>query len=550
MVSQGNRELTKVAGFALLFVAAITPTLLVAIPAMEDYLDHLARMYILTTAGSSDANPYYQVSWALYPDLAMDLIIPQLARFMDVETAGRLFFFATQFLVVTGAIALELSVKRRHQISGFAALLTLYSLPFSLGLVNFEFGTGIALWGIALWITLSKKGKWWYRFLVHSISSVALFFAHFFALGIYGLVVGIFELRRLFVPRFNIQHALTTVFILACPVILLLLLMVWTGASVGESHNEWRFTEKLLWVLLFLNGYSPTLAVASLSVLAILLCYGAIKGHFSLSIDGKWIALGFLLVFIAMPFKLFDSFRMADIRMITAAFLILPAFMILTPASSQEETNESAPNVPKLSAGSIGVNDSVWTFSHFAAVVTTAIILVNCAYVGYVWVSYQNDYNALKASFSLLSPKSRVLVCSGPDRPSARPSTSAVLMGAPMRRAPTLAVYYAKALVPSLYTIPGAQVVDVVPKWHRLAINTKTETYDPPPIEALKAIAEGGNVPGTPQYIRNWPNDFDYIYVLGPHAPNAVPNILVEIASGRRFTLYSVDRSRVHETQQ
>ena len=123
MVIQRNAGIKKATGFALLFAAAIAPTLLVQIPAMEDYLDHLGRMYVLTTAGTSDANPYYQVSWALYPDLAMDLIVPQLARFMDVETAGKLFFITAQFLIVTGAIALELSVKRRHQISGFAGLI-------------------------------------------------------------------------------------------------------------------------------------------------------------------------------------------------------------------------------------------------------------------------------------------------------------------------------------------------------------------------------------------------------------------------------------------
>ena len=123
MVIKEVRKQLKAAGFALLFAAAIAPTLLVQIPAMEDYLDHLGRMYILTTAGTSDANPYYQVSWALYPDLAMDMIVPQLARFMDVETAGKIFFITAQLLIVTGAIALELSVKRRHQISGFAALI-------------------------------------------------------------------------------------------------------------------------------------------------------------------------------------------------------------------------------------------------------------------------------------------------------------------------------------------------------------------------------------------------------------------------------------------
>src|ERR1700745_421101 len=85
-------EMKTAIGFALLFVAAITPTLLVPIPAMEDYLDHLGRMYVLAAASTTNANPYYQISWGLYPDLAMDLIVPQLARFMDVETAGKIFF--------------------------------------------------------------------------------------------------------------------------------------------------------------------------------------------------------------------------------------------------------------------------------------------------------------------------------------------------------------------------------------------------------------------------------------------------------------------------
>ena len=268
-------------------------------------------------------------------------------------------------------------------------------MPFSLGLVNFEFGTGVALWGIASWIALSRTGKWWCRLVVHIIFSSILFLAHFFALGIYGLVIGIFELRRILESRFNARRTLAIVFILACPVALMLLLMLWTGASVGESDNEWWFSWKPLWFVLFLNGYSVTLAAGSACALAILLFYGAIKGSLSLSIDGKWIAFGLLLVFIAMPFKLSGS-RMADIRMIAAAFLILPAFMILAPR-------------PR-------------SFGYFAAAVIVAIILVNSSYVGYVWASYQTDYKAMKASFTLLRQKSFILVGSSPVRDNPQPS--------------------------------------------------------------------------------------------------------------------------------
>jgi hypothetical protein len=505
-------EMKTAIGFALLFVAAITPTLLVPIPAMEDYLDHLGRMYVLAAASTTNANPYYQISWGLYPDLAMDLIVPQLARFMDVETAGKIFFLAAQLIVVTGAIALEWAVKGRHQISSFAALLTLYSLPFSLGLVNFEFGTGIALFGIAAWIALSRMGKWRMRVGIHMIFSSALFLAHFFALGIYGLAIGLFELRRVIESRFDIRRTLTIIVTLAFPVVLILLLMLSTGASVGESDNDWQFTWKPIWFVLFLNGYNVALAAGSACALAALLVYGAIKRIWFLTIDGRWIALGLFVVFILMPAKLFGS-RMADIRMISASLLILPAFTVFVPQ-------------PK-------------SFAHFARAAIILMILTNSAYVGYVWASYQADYKAMKASFALLRQDSFILVGSSPGRGD----FSTILMEAPLWRAPTLAVYYSKAFVSSLYTIPGTHAVDVAPKWRHLAINSRTETYAPPSLATLKAIAEGQSVPGAPQYIHNWQNDFDYLYLLGPHVPNLCLTTLVEIATDRRFTVYRIQRT-------
>jgi hypothetical protein len=485
------------------------PTMSVRIPAMEDYLDHIGRMYILTTAGANNANPYYQVSWALYPDIAMDLIIPWLAKFLQVEIAGKLFFIASQLLIISGAVVLELSIKRRHEFAIFFSLMALYSMPFSLGLVNFEFGIGVGLWGIALWILLSRAANLSTRFIVHATFSIVLFLSHFFSLGIYGLTLGLFELHRLFESKFDTRRALLIGFELASPVIVMLLFMLWTGATIGDGNNEWWFSWKPVWFALFLNGYSVTLAAGSAAALAILLFFGAIRRHLSLSTTGKWIALGFLLVFIAMPFKLAGS-RMADIRMISAAFLVLPAFVTV---SSQSKS-----------------------FRYFAAILFVIIILLNGSFTGYVWASYQNDYEAMKTSFSLLRRQSFILVANGP----ARDDSSDFLTDVPMWRAPTLAVYYAKAFVSSLYTIPGTHAVRVRPQWKQLAVDSRTETYAPPSIASLKAIAEGNNGTGAPQYIRNWQNDFDYVYVLGPRTGNALPNLLVELFTDRRFTLYRI----------
>src|SRR5262249_34738430 len=88
-----------------------------------------------------------------------------MARFMDVKTATKAFLVLSQILVVSGAVALEIVIKQRHQFAGFAAAMVLYSLPFSWGFLNFEFGTGIALWGIASWFAL-ENWKLYTRFVV------------------------------------------------------------------------------------------------------------------------------------------------------------------------------------------------------------------------------------------------------------------------------------------------------------------------------------------------------------------------------------------------
>jgi hypothetical protein len=64
----------------ILLVGSLVPTVVVAIPAMVDYPNHLARMHILAAAGTPEENPFYTVRWRAYPNLAMDVIVPWLGR--------------------------------------------------------------------------------------------------------------------------------------------------------------------------------------------------------------------------------------------------------------------------------------------------------------------------------------------------------------------------------------------------------------------------------------------------------------------------------------
>ena len=160
---QGTKQISHSQPTSLWLVGSITalailPVFLVEIPAMNDYPGHLARMYLLASIGTPDQNPYYYFYLPyIYPNLAMDIVVPFFARFMDVASATKAFLILSQILVVSGAVALEMAVKKRHEFAGFAGAAVLYSLPFAWGFLNFEFGVGLALWGLAAWFALEDN---------------------------------------------------------------------------------------------------------------------------------------------------------------------------------------------------------------------------------------------------------------------------------------------------------------------------------------------------------------------------------------------------------
>src|SRR5580692_2135369 len=253
--SPGSDRSIAIVVFALLAAASFAPVLLTPIPAMVDYPNHLARMYILSQNNTPDANPYYEVTWAFYPNLAMDLLIPAMARLIGVENASRLFLLLSQFLIVGGALVLERVVKGCVHLAGFAALMVLYCLPFSWGFVNFEFGLGVALWCIAVYLMLVERA-WPLRFVVNAVFVAALFAAHFFSLGVYGATLGFYELWRTCDRKVLYRDAALRLVMLAVPALALFWVMRLTAGSVGSEGTTWLFEFKPLWLFRIMNGYN------------------------------------------------------------------------------------------------------------------------------------------------------------------------------------------------------------------------------------------------------------------------------------------------------
>jgi hypothetical protein len=497
--------------FALVLALALLPIYLAGpVPAMVDYPNHLSRMAVLTRDGTAGANPFYQTAWALYPNLAMDLIIPPVARVIGVEAATRAFLVVCQLLVVFGAVAIELVVKRRFGFAGLVACLLLYSDPFAWGFINFEFGLGAALLAFAAWMGMVERPLA-LRIGFHAMACLVLFVSHMFALGIYGWAVGLFELWRWRRSGRGVGALVGMATALALPLLGLAGLVAVVGGGPGGQVTRWDLPAKALW-LLCLNGYNGPLSIA-LSLLLLLLIYVlARRGRLKLVGAGPWLAIGFLVLFLIMPHKLLDT-EFVDVRVVVATFLILPGFTVIAPLSARLR----------------------WS----ALAVVCAVGVVDLAEVAAMQVAYRAEYRTLVASFAQLPPHARVLVGhsgKGDDPPRD-------LSQYPMYHAPVMAVEVSNAFVTSLFTYAGKQPILARPWIRRLSL----DQGGPIPEVLLAAIAHGWRPPPEASFVAYWTRDFDVLYLVGPPIPNPLPDVLAPIASGRRFVMYRIktrDRSR------
>jgi hypothetical protein len=383
----------------------------------------------------------------------------------------------------------------------------LYSMPFAFGFVNFEFGLGCALWGIAGALAIEER-SWRARLAAHSAIVCGLFAAHMFALGIYGFTIGVNELWRAWSRRASLRETFGRLAVLALPALVLVAVMLGSGGTVGGQGTQWFFAYKPAWLLHVLSGYS--MAASAPGVIALCALVFALKQRGALRFErsGAWLAAGLAALFVAMPFRLFDT-SYVDVRVVVAAALILPGFV--------------AVSFPSL----------LW--ARAALALAAVITLANVALVTGVWLSYRADFAAAKTSFLDLPKGAKVLI--GHSGSAGDPPRD--LTEYPIYSVPILAVQHADAFVPNLFTDAGKQPVSARQPWQRLDV----PHGGPAPMALLKHIAEHGAPAGTPAFIRSWARDFDFLYLVGPRIENPMPQLLVEVARAPRFVVYRIRKT-------
>lgn len=495
--------------FALFTVIAIIPIITHPLPPIEDYINHLARMHVIALAGQ-DANlaRFYEIDWQIVPNLMVDLVIPPLARTMNVYLAGQIFTILTFALILSGTLVLNRALFGRWSALPLIACPLLYNFVFLIGVMNYLFGIGLALWGLAFWVALRERSAV-LRLGVSQVFVLALFFCHLYALGIYGVGVLATQVWRLWERRNDPPRSRIAEFFAAglpfLPVAPLLLM----SPTLSLWQYEWEPRGKIDGLIWVIQVYSDIVTFALVAAVAGAFVWAVRRRLFRFHPLG-WplLAIGGL-IYLAMPRTLFDV-GMADQRLPIAL-----AFMAI--ACMHVELHHRL-----VRRGFLAL--------------ALAVLVLRVTEVDFAWAQLSPSTLEFRNSVKRIAPGSRILVA------YADPSGGDDVADLGLVHAACLAMIERSALVATAFTVPGKQIMHVRPAYQD---QVDTEDGSPPTVEQIveaAAAAEPSDEGGP--YWQSWQDRFDYVYILftDDEAHNPLPHLLKPVYDGGRFQLYRVIR--------
>ncbi len=491
------------ATFVAVTAAVALPIVTHPLPPLSDYINHLATSHVVDAIGTDpDLQRFYRIEWAPIPDLMMDLVVPPLHRFMSIYLAGRIFTISIFAGILSGMLALHRALFHRWSALPLLASPLLYNGVLLVGVMNYLFGIGLALWGFAAWAALRERSPPW-RYVVSTLFVLALFFCHLFALGLYGVELLAFETYRLWTRREPLPDRLVDFFATGVPFLPALLLLIlgptWESAGVPAY---WDLDGKIDGLMLVISIYYPVVAygLVGLLVLAAALAWrcGALRVH-----PVGWALLGVgTVVYLALPRVLFAA-HLADQRLpIGLAFMLAACIRVDLDGR-------------RLRAG-------------FFALLAVVLAL-RLTEVQFVWNDISRGPTEALRAVGAIARGARVLVVHG-DR-----SSTGLISDLGLMHIASLATIERSALVSTAFTVEGKHILQVRDQF-RPFVDTRDGT--PPSLPYFLAAADD---PG-PYYFSEWPLHFDYVFVLftRPGDPNPDPPRLELVDDGRHFQLYRV----------
>ena len=329
------------AAYAVFFMLAVIPIWRVSHPPLLDYPNHLARMYIISHASQVPINQYYEIRWAIVPNLAMDLVVPFLNQLFPLTVAAKLFITSAFFLLTAGSLILSKAIFGKMSPIAFASFLLLYNRAFEMGFLNFLFSCGLALFAIAIWIGMAHE-KAWLRRLCGIVVAPILFFSHLYGFVIYAFFTLAYEVwngarhARTASSRFSTHDLLCIWFPQFLFPAVLFAFFSPTASVVGGLPQDLKMIHRMVlgqeWITSKLGalsnvlpGYEPRVDLVVALGLGGLLLYAAIAASKSFP-TYAWVAICLALaLYLFLPAAMFGGTYIDWRLLIPLAFVIVSA---------------------------------------------------------------------------------------------------------------------------------------------------------------------------------------------------------------------------------
>jgi hypothetical protein len=185
------------ASLAALCLILLAPLLLVEVPPLLDYPNHLARLFVLALGGNDPVvAAFYTVRWSIIPDLGIDLIGPPLIHVLPIHVAGRVLIGLVLLLPVLGSLAYSHALLGRRSWWSLGCGLVAYHQTFMLGFLNFTAAMGLAMWLVALWLR-GRETHPWRTVALTALGCVGLYLCHLMGVVFLGILIAAYELTWL-----------------------------------------------------------------------------------------------------------------------------------------------------------------------------------------------------------------------------------------------------------------------------------------------------------------------------------------------------------------
>ena len=452
------------AAFLGLSAAVLIPIALTNLPPILDYPNHLARMHILAALPDSPALArWYETAWAPLPNLALDAIVPWIARLIPVEIAMRLFLGGLLIALAGGCLVLHRAAFRRWSLVPLAGFLLLYNRMLLWGFLNYLAGLALMLWALAIWIALEGRPAW-FRLLVGAFLATALYFAHLAAFGCYGLALLAYAAARPDGGRSLAGVAAAAATLL--PGALFFLSSPISGVVAGIAYGN--ILRKLDLPVSIFDNYNRIFDGLTFAIVLIAVIYGLIRGAIRVHPRLRWSLLLVILAYFAVPSRLLSASGL-DHR--------LPVAIALLFAASTDW-------------GAIGRKARL-AVTWSALGLLTARLAVICV----VWLNADALYAGLAPALDDVPEGGAMAV--------ATPAGSTQAGGVPLLHFPILAAARRDAFVPTIFADPAQQPIRLTKPAARLATEAEPER--------LWNSLRDGTLPSLPGY--------DVLAVVDPPRP-------------------------------